>query len=230
MAGPTRLRITDVTGRSYQSVDGDRTNAELVIQKVEIWSGNSLVRRIQGQQIPRQPDFNIEYWHHDGASGPRGQFEEGIGWVLHETAWVEFSFDLTPWDYEVRLFLGTQMLENHVNDAMLAAITLVATDSVEQTPAAQAIKAQIVDLLLRARHRQPSDEEITSMMATVMESAANAAERGPWFNSNDDHCQTWMLFPDPETNQAAHNDANGMMRGWTAFVHAVLTSWGYLHD
>jgi hypothetical protein len=188
------------------------------------------VRRIQGQQIPRQPDFNIEYWHHDGASGPRGQFEEGIGWVLHENAWVEFSFDLTPWDYEVRLFLGTQMLENNINDAMLAEINLLATDGVEQTPAAQAIKAQIVDLLLQATHRQPSDEEIASMMSVVITSAANAAQRGSWFNSNDDHCQTWNLFPDWETQSLAENDANGMMRGWTALVHAVLTSWGYLHD
>ena len=230
VSGPTRLRISDVTQGSYQSVDGDRTNADLVIQKVEIWSSNGLVKRISAGEISSQPDFKIEYWHHNGDSGPRGQFEEGIGWVLHENAWVEFSFDLTPWDYEVHLFLGTQMLDNNVNDAMLADITLLATDSVEQTPAAQAIKAQIVDLLLRATHRQPSDEEVTAMMTAVITSATDAAQRGSSFTSNNDQCQTWMLFPDPETNQLAHNDANGMMRGWTALVHAVLTSWGYLHD
>ena len=230
VSGPTRLRISDVTGRSYESVDENWTNADLVIQKVEIWSSNGLVKRISAGEISSQPDFAIEYWHHDGDSGPRGQFEEGIGWVLHENAWVEFSFDLTPWDYEVRLFLGTQMLENNINDAMLAEINLLATDGVEQTPAAQAIKAQIVDLLLQATHRQPSDEEIASMMSVVITSAANAAQRGSWFNSNDDHCQTWNLFPDWETQSLAENDANGMMRGWTALVHAVLTSWGYLHD
>jgi hypothetical protein len=230
VSGPTRLRISDVTGSSYESVDENWTNADLVIQKVEIWSSNGLVKRISAGEISSQPDFAIEYWHHDGDSGPRGQFEEGIGWVLHENAWVEFSFDLTPWDYEVRLFLGTQMLENNINDAMLAEINLLATDGVEQTPAAQAIKAQIVDLLLQATHRQPSDEEIASMMSVVITSAANAAQRGSWFNSNDDHCQTWNLFPDWETQSLAENDANGMMRGWTALVHAVLTSWGYLHD
>ena len=122
------------------------------------------------------------------------------------------------------------MLENHVNDAMLAEIALVATDNVEQTAAAQAMKAQIVDLLWQATHRRPSDEEITSMMATVMESATEAAQRGAWFNGNDDHCRTWGLFPDHETSQLAHHDQNGMMRGWTALIHAVLTSWGYLHD
>jgi hypothetical protein len=228
--GPTRLRISDITPRSYESVDGEGTNADLVIQKVEIWSSGGLVKRIRADQIPNQPDFKIEYWHHDGASGPRGQFEEGIGWVLHENAWVEFSFDLTPWDYEVRLFLGTQMLENHVNDAMLAEIALVATDNVDQTAAAKAMKAQIVDLLWQATHRRPSDEEITSMMATVMESATEAAQRGVWFNGNDDHCRSWGLFPDHETSQLAHHDQNGMMRGWTALIHAVLTSWGYLHD
>ena len=230
VSGPTRLRISDVTQGSYQSVDGDRTNADLVIQKVEIWSSNGLVKRISADEISSQPDYKIEYWHHNGDSGPRGQFEEGIGWVLHENAWVEFSFDLTPWDYEVRLFLGTQILDNNVNDAMLADVTLLATDSVEQTAAYQAIKAQIVDLLLRATHRQPSDEEVTAMMTAVITSAADAAQRASSFTSNDDECQTWMLFSDQETNQLAHNDVNGMMRGWTALVHAVLTSWGYLHD
>ena len=230
VSGPTRLRISDITQSSYDSVDGEGTNADLVIQKVEIWSGGSLVKRIRADQIPSQPDFKIEYWHRDGSSGPRGQFEEGIGWVLHENAWVEFSFDLTPRDYEVRLFLGTQMLENHVNDAMLAEIALVATDNIDQTAAAQAMKAQIADLLWKATHRPPSDEEITSMMATVTASAAEAAQRGSWFNGDDDHCNTWMLFPDQQTNQQAHQDGHGMMRGWTALVHALLTSWGYLHD
>ncbi len=230
VSGPTRLRISDVTQGSYGSVDDDQTNADLVIQKVEIWSSNGLVKRISADEISSQPDFDIEYWHYDGASGPRGQFEEGIGWVLHEQAWVEFSFDLTPWDYEVRLFLGTQMFENNVNDAMLADITLSATDSVEQTAASQAIKAQIVDLLLRATHRQPSDEEVTAMMAAVITSATDAAQLGTSFLSNDSECQTGNLFPDWETRSLAENDANGMMRGWTALVHAVLTSWGYLHD
>jgi hypothetical protein len=39
-----------------------------------------------------------------------------------------------------------------------------------------------------------------------------------------------MLFPDQETNEQAHQDGYGMMRGWTALVHALVTSWGYLHD
>jgi len=71
------------------------------------------------------------------------------------------------------------------------------------------------------------------MMAAVTGAAAEAAQRNAWFNSGDsDHCQTWNLFADQQNVDwgQVHQDPNGMMRGWTVFVHAVLTSWGYLHD
>ena len=91
------------------------------------------MKRIEADEIPSQPDFEIEHWHDDrGNSGPRGQFEQGIGWVLHENAWVEFSLNLSPRTYEIYLFLGTQMFENHVNDAMVAAVSLMATESLEK--------------------------------------------------------------------------------------------------
>ncbi len=233
VAGPTRLRISDMTRRSYESVDGDhRTNADLVIQKIEIRHGNSLIKRIKAAQLPRQPDFKIDRWQDDqGNSGLRGQLEDGIGWVLHENSWVEFSINLTmPGAYEIHLFLGTRLFENNVNDAMLAEIAIVATENIEETATGQAFKAQIADLFLRATHGQPPDSELNAMVSTVTASAAEAAQRSSWFNGDNDHCSTWMLFPDQQTNEQAHQDQYGMMRGWTTLVHAILTSWGYLHD
>ena len=233
VSGPTRLRISDITRNSYESLDGLGTNADLVIQKIEIRHGNNLMKRIEADQIPSQPDFEIEHWHDDrGNSGPRGQFEEGIGWVLHENAWVEFSFNLSPHTYEIYLFLGTQMFENHVNDAMVAAVSLMATESLDETPASRAIKAQIAAIFLQAMHRRPSEDELNSMTAAVMSSAGEAAQRSSWFNDGDDQCRTWTLFAGQEAMdwEKAHQDPYGMMRGWTTLVHAVLTSWGYLHD
>lgn len=231
VAGPTRLRISDMTRRSYESVDGDsRTNADLVIRKIEI-RGGSRSKTIEAAQLPSQPDFAIDHWQDDqGNTGPRGQLEDGIGWVLHENSWVEFSLNLAPAVYEIRLFLGTQLFENHVNDAMLAEIAVVATENIEDTATGQAFKAQIADLFLRATHRQPSDSELNAMFSDVTAAAAEAAQRGSWFNWPDDHCNTWMLFPDQQTNEQAHQDGYGMMRGWTVLVHALVTSWGYLHD
>jgi hypothetical protein len=68
------------------------------------------------------------------------------------------------------------------------------------------------------------------MFSDVTAAAAEAAQRGSWFNWPEDHCNTWMLFPDQQTNEQAHQDGYGMMRGWTVLVHALVTSWGYLHD
>ena len=234
VSGPTRLRISDITRNSYESLDGQGTNADLVIRKIEIRDGNTLLKRIEADEIPAQPDFEIQHWHDDqGNSGPRGQYEEGIGWVLHEQAWVEFSFDLLPGNYEVKLFLGTQLFENHVKDAMVAAISLTATENFEETPAGQAIKSQIASIFLKAAHRRPSQDQLNSMMAAVTGAAAEAAQRNDWFIGGDgDHCTTWNLFADQQDVawEQVHQLSNGMMRGWTVFVHAILTSWGYLHD
>ena len=235
VSGPTRLRISDITRNSYGSLDGQGSNADLVIQKIEIRDRNTLLKRIEADEIPSQPGFEIEHWHDDhGNSGPRGQFEEGIGWVLHENAWVEFSFDLLPGTYEIKLFLGTQLFENNVNDAMVAEVSLTATDNFEDTAAGQAIKAQIASIFLRATHQEPSEDQLNSMMAAVTSAAAEAAQRNSWFNSSadGDHCATWNLFSDQQDVDwgQVHQDPHGMMRGWTVFVHAVLTSWGYLHD
>ena len=169
-----------------------------------------------------------------GATADQEAYEEGVGWVLHENSWVEFSFDLLPGNYEINLFLGTQLFENHVNDAMVAAVSLTATENFEETPAGQAIKSQIASIFLEATHRRPSQDQLNSMMAAVTGAAAEAAQRNTWFNSggDGDHCQTWNLFADQQGVDwgQVHQDPNGMMRGWTVFVHAVLTSWGYLHD
>jgi hypothetical protein len=233
VSGPTRLRISDITSNSYESLDGQGTNADLVIRKIEIRDGSTLLKRIEAKEIPSQTGFEIEHWHdNQGNGGPRGQYEEGIGWVLHENAWVEFSFDLLPGNYEIKLFLGTQLFENHVNDEMIAAVSLTATANFEETPAGQVIKSQIASIFLKATHRRPSEDELNSMMAAVTGAAAEAAQRNAWINSGGERCSTWNLFADQQDVDwdQVHQDTNGMMRGWTVFVHAILTSWGYLHD
>ena len=65
-----------MTRRSYESVDGDsRTNADLVIRKIEIRCAKG---SIEAAQLPSQPDFAIDQWQTTGNTGPRGQLEDGI--------------------------------------------------------------------------------------------------------------------------------------------------------
>ena len=244
VSGSTRLRISDITestvyefedgnfwrGQWVNSLDGEGTKANLVIQKIEIRHGNTVVKRIEADEIPSQPGFAIDTL----ANGtPQGFFDESVGWVLQPNAWVEFSFNLAPGAYEVELFLGTQLLENSVADAMVAAVSLTATENLEETPGNQAIRAQIAAIFQQAMHRRPSDEELNSMMAAVTSSAADAARRYPAF-TDEERCHSMIIDDRPhgfmENSVYYDTDHHGMMRGWTVLVHAVLTSWGYLHD
>lgn len=228
-SGPTRLRISDLTRsainldwRWVESVDGKPTRANLVIQSIEIRSGNMLVKRIEADEIPYQPDFTT--------FDAQGYFDESVGWVIGGNSWVEFSLNLSPGHYDVHLFLGTQLFENSVADAMVAEISLVATENLDNTPGNQSLKEQIASLFLQAMHRRPSDDELESMMASVASSGARAAEQSIIFGDADYHCDA-DFFDEPERwSFPTTQDSRGMMRGWTVLVHAVLTSWGYLHD
>ena len=72
------------------------------------------------------------------------------------------------------------------------------------------------------------------MLNVVTETATDAYQRGNWFFDQSSRCDTWSIWPGEELtheeNQVRYGDSEGMMRGWTALVHGILTSFEYLHD
>ena len=72
------------------------------------------------------------------------------------------------------------------------------------------------------------------MLSLVTGTAADARQRGDWFMDQESRCDTWSIWPGEELtheeNRVRYEDSRGMMRGWTALLHGLLTSYGYLHD
>lgn len=96
------------------------------------------------------------------------------------------------------------------------------------------IQQQIETLMVRALQRTISLAESNQMLSTVTNGASDAVRRGDWYFDDQSRCDTWMIWPGEELtheeNEQRYGDPKGMMRGWTALLHGIMTSYGYLHD
>ena len=233
VAGPSRVRIADLTQNAYESNDEKWTDADLVIKEVVFKQGSRVVTRIEGTQLPRATGFLADRWTDDeGEQHWRGQVEHGLGWRMHEGAWVEFTTSLAPGDYQVEVRLGSFLLENNVNDSMRVRVTMTATENIEQTTSHALALGQIESLVVNALQRPATPAETSAMLSVVMNTAADARQRTEWFLGRSSHCDTWSIWGDHSWAewQARFEDSEGMMRGWTALLHGILSSYEYLHD
>ena len=234
VAGPSRVRIDDLTRDAHESSDEEWTNAELVIKEVLFMQGSRVVRRIEGTELPRANDFVADQWTDDeGELHWRGQVEHDGGWRMHSGAWVEFATTLAPGLYQVEVRLGSVLLDNNVNDSMQVRVTVTATENIEQTASGASALGQIESLVVSALHRPPRPAEAEAMLSLVTETAADARQRNDWFFDHNSHCDTWSIWPRDHSDaewRARFEDSEGMLRGWTALLHSILSSYEYLHD
>ena len=81
-----------------------------------------MTKRISGSALPYQSSFFYDTWQYDdGNEHPRGQVNDDTGgWQMHENAWISIDASLPAGDYEVEWRLGTTLLDNNVNEAMVA--------------------------------------------------------------------------------------------------------------
>ena len=153
---------------------------------------------------------------------------------MHSGAWVEVAVDLPAGDYTLAIELGTALLENNKKDAMTAMVSALAQENQHKTESGKNIRHQIADIMRRATSRQPAHQEVTAMMTLLRNSAADAKKRTPWYRDQGNHCETWYVWPDEELEHDEYwdryHDGEGMMRGWSTVLHAVMSSHGYLHD
>ena len=235
VGGTVRLRVSDLTRDSHRSVDGDWSSAELVVKALVISSGGTVIRRFAGDRLPVQPGFGADVWKdEDGHNHWRGHVEDGVGWRMHPGAWVELSTALAPGDYHLEVQLGSSLRSNNVNDHMLAQVLATATENIEATASGQLFYEQIKALMENSLQRPTSDEQVIKMLNVLTEVAVDASSRGDWFFDEQSRCDTWSIWPGEELtheeNMVRYGDPVGMMRGWTALLHGIMTSYEYLHD
>ena len=237
VGGQTALRIADVTRDSYGSIDGEPSNADLIIQQIvlrRISSGETLV--IDGVDLPQMNDVVFDTYIDDqGQQHIRGDVIDAAGgFWLHENAWVELLLNLPAGEYEIDLTLATSLTENHVNEAITVGVTALTIDSGGNTTTSQQIRRQMTQLLHNATTREPSDAEIDILVEALTSHADLAKGWGSDFNNVEGGCNTWEIWPDqqPSTGeqQLRYEDGDGMMRAWTMILHSLMTSYLYLHD
>ena len=153
---------------------------------------------------------------------------------MHPGAWVEVEVDLPPGEYQLRVELGSALMDNNVNDAMTARVAARATRNLGQTADGKLIRQQIASLLRRATSRVPSQRQVSALLSVLDKSAARAKAQTPWFRDQGNHCEVWWVWPNEHLEGdeywERYGDAEGMMRGWSTALHSVMTSYGYLHD
>jgi hypothetical protein len=237
VGGQTALRIADVTRDSYGSIDGEPSNADLIIQQIilrRISSGETLV--IDGVNLPEMTDVVFDtYIDHQGQERLRGDVIDAPGgFWLHENAWVELLLNLPAGEYEIDLTLATSLTENHVNEAMTVGVTALAIDSGGDTTTSQQIRRQMTQLLHNATTRKPSEAEIDTLVEALTNHADLAKGWGSDFNNVEGGCDNWQIWPDQQPSagkqQLRFEDGDGMMRAWTMILHSLMTSYLYLHD
>ena len=234
VAGPTRVTVSDLTQQAHDSTDGNWTGAELTVRSITLRQSGTDVSRLEGRNFSPQHGLSADRWQDDeGVYHWRGH-ADSEGWRLHPGAWVEVEFDVPSGDYELRIELGTSLLSNNVNEAMTALVAARATRNLGQTADGKVIRKKIASLLRRATSRSPSTKEVTSLLSLLTHSAAQAKAETPWFQDEGNRCEVWWVWPNEHLQGDEHwrryGDPEGMMRGWTTVLHAVMTSYGYLHD
>lgn len=234
VAGPTKLTVHDLTQQAHDSTDGNWTGAELLVRSIVLSLDGAEVLRLEGRDFSSETGLAADRWQDDdGVYHWRGH-AEAEGWRLHPGAWVEVEVDLPPGDYDLRIEIGSALLDNNVNAAMTARVAARATRNLGQTADGKLIRQQIGSLLRRSTSRTPSQREIGSLLSVLNNSAARAKAQTPWFRDQGNHCETWWVWPNEHLEGAEYweryGDAEGMMRGWSTVLHSVMTSYGYLHD
>ena len=214
------------------STDGEGTRADLLIKEVVFRKGGEIVYRLLGQDMPSEESFKAA----------RGCCDDGLWAIMtggeHQglrtegESWVSFEADLPEGRYDVELHLATSVVSNNVNESIGFRAHITALENQEKAPATQAIKDELHGILLRAYNRPPSEQTV-DRLATELDKYATeivSEEGNRWITQGsppDQPCATYLLW---DHDYARLADPRGMIRAWNAMIHAIISSFSYLHD
>ena len=234
--GTVKIRFRDETFDSRNSADGSPTKIRLIVDEVLIRRGTQLISRDTGEALSRKSTFMTgpRLVDENGTVRARGEVDEG-GWSFHDRAWLSYEVHLNPGEYDLEVRVRYSLLDNNINNSIELSTTAFALENFDGTESAEVVMQQISRVLSDATSRQVNTEEVKRLMRVMTARAHDESWRGDYLVSDENFCwldDVWRSDPDLSSreNWARHGDEFGMIRAWTAFVHGIMTSFGYLHD
>ena len=212
--------------------------AHMGVAAVEVYQNGRLVTALNANEFENSEIFIPQSWTDDETGELRinGWFE-GLGngeqaFMAHTGSQFAFHFDLAAGDYTLKAQLVTRSSDGHPNDTVAVALAARAQRLDMSSPNAQAVAGQLDDLYLRATGNTLSGDDKSRLMEAYVGYAAAAEAKGDRFNG---HCAVWQIWDNSvqityEEDRQRFADPVGSMSAWTLMLHALMTSYSYLHD
>ena len=208
------------------------------VASVEVYKSGRLMESLSADEFENSDVFVPQIYTNNetGESFRAGWFGSHDG----KTAFYPWSgwgftlnFDLSKGDYELKVELVSKVDDGYPDlDALTAEASIVSRSFDASSASARAVGDQLDALYLRATGSVLSDEVKNRLLeAFVGYASTTVAENG---NQFDGHCAEYQIWDNSlityEDRQRIKSDSVGSLRAWTLMVHALMTSYSYLHD
>jgi hypothetical protein len=222
------------------SVEGEWQGwcSHMGLEGIDIYSNDNLVWALSASEFENNEAF-VPQTHTDNETGEvrlNGWFNQdqfGMAFYSsHTGSSISFKPPLEAGKHTVVVKLLSSLNEGHPNDSITVAIDVLSEKFDPSTSGAKAVAKQLDALYLRATG-SVLDADVKNTWLEAFQRYATAASMDDWWYGG--HCDTWSLWDNSEPrtvqqNDQLHGDPQGGMRAWTMMLHALMTSYPYLHD
>ena len=242
--GDVVIKLEDITPNrcvedEENSVEGEWRGwcSRMGIEGIEIYSSNRLVWSLSASEFESSEAF-VPQTHTNNETGEvhrDGWFEQdqfGVTSYWNSGSFFYFKPQLRSGSYTAVVKLISQLDQGHPNDSITVAIDVLSEKFDPSTAGAKAVGKQLDALYLRATGNV-LEANVKNNWLEAFDRYATAASMDDWWYGG--HCDTWSLWDNSEPRTVQQNnqlwgDPAGGMRGWTMMLHALMTSYPYLHD
>ena len=208
------------------------------VASVEVYKSGRLVESLSADEFENSDVFVPQIYTNNetGESFRSGWFggHDGKTTFFPWSGWgFTLNFDLSKGDYELKVEFVSRVDDGYPDlDALTAEASIVSRRFDPSSASARAVGDQLDALYLRATGSVLSDELKNRLLeAFVGYASTTVAENG---NQFDGHCADYQIWDNSlitnEDRQRIRSDSVGSLRAWTLMVHALMTSYSYLHD
>ena len=242
--GDVVIKLEDITPNrcvedEENSVEGEWRGwcSRMGIEGIEIYSSNRLVWSLSASEFESSEAF-VPQTHTNNETGEvyrDGWFDQdqfGVTSYWNSGSFFYFTPQLRSGSYTAVVKLISQLDQGHPNDSITVAMDVLSEKFDPSTAGAKAVGKQLDALYLRATGNV-LEANVKNNWLEAFDRYATEASMDDWWYGG--HCDTWSLWDNSEPRTVQQNnqlwgDPAGAMRGWTMMLHALMTSYPYLHD